>query len=57
MTQVIQHNYGKSKVTLLEIRSAIKAVRDSKSGKSTPCVSERPKAAGISRSNRSRKGA
>jgi hypothetical protein len=26
MTQVIQHDYGKSKVTLLQIRAAIKAV-------------------------------
>ena len=26
MTQVIHHNYGKSKVTLLQIRAAIKAV-------------------------------
>ena len=27
MTQVLQHDYGKSKVTLLEIRAAIKAVK------------------------------
>lgn len=27
MTQVLQHDYGKSKVTLLQIRAAIKAVK------------------------------
>jgi hypothetical protein len=30
MTQVLQYDYGKSKVTLPEIRSAIKAVRAAK---------------------------
>jgi len=32
MTQVLQYDYGKSKVTLPEIRSAIKAVRAAKAG-------------------------
>ncbi len=31
MTQVIQHDYGKSKVSLLQIRAAIKAVKADKS--------------------------
>jgi hypothetical protein len=30
MTQVLQHDYGKSRVTLLEIRAAIKAVKAAK---------------------------
>jgi len=30
MTQVLQYDYGKSKVTLPEIRTAIKAVRAAK---------------------------
>lgn len=36
MTQVLQHDYGKSRVTLLEIRAAIKAV---KATKTAPVVS------------------
>jgi hypothetical protein len=32
MTQVIQHDYGKSRVTLLQIRAAIKAVKAERSG-------------------------
>lgn len=31
MTQVLQHDYGKSKVTLLQIRAAIKAVKAERS--------------------------
>jgi hypothetical protein len=31
MTQVLQHDYGKSKITLLQIRAAIKAVKAEKS--------------------------
>ena len=31
MTQVIQHDYGKSKVTLVQIRAAIKAVKAERS--------------------------
>ena len=38
MTQVIEHDYGKSKVTLRQIRSAIKAVNAEKlkSGRNAP---------------------
>jgi hypothetical protein len=32
MTQVLQHDYGKSKVSLLQIRAAIKAVKAERSG-------------------------
>jgi hypothetical protein len=35
MTQVLQYDYGKSKVTLPEIRSAIKAVRAAKSAQAS----------------------
>jgi len=31
MTQVIQHDYGKSKVTLVQIRAAIRAVKAERS--------------------------
>ncbi len=31
MTQVLQHNYGKSKVTRLQIRAAIRAVKAERS--------------------------
>jgi len=31
MTQVLQHDYGKSRVTLLQIRAAIKAVKAERS--------------------------
>lgn len=31
MTQVLQHDYGKSKVSLLQIRAAIKAVKAERS--------------------------
>lgn len=31
MTQVLQHDYGKGKVTLLQIRAAIKAVKAERS--------------------------
>lgn len=31
MTQVLQHDYGKSKVTLVQIRAAIKAVKADRS--------------------------
>ena len=31
MTQVLQHDYGKSKVSLLQIRAAIKAVKAGRS--------------------------
>lgn len=34
MTQVLQHDYGKGKVTLTQIRAAIKAVRAEKSTRS-----------------------
>jgi hypothetical protein len=54
MTQVIQHDYGKSKVTLLEIRSAIKAVRNAKPTLST---SKQPKADKKRKSAGSRAGA
>jgi hypothetical protein len=38
MTQVIEHDYGKSKVTLRQIRAAIKAVNAEKlkSGRGVP---------------------
>jgi hypothetical protein len=36
MTQVLQHDYGKSKVTLVQIRSAIKAVKKER-GKVAAC--------------------
>lgn len=38
MTQVVQHDYGKSRVTLRQIRAAIKAVNagKSKSGEGAP---------------------
>ena len=35
MTQVLQYDYGKSKVTLPEIRSAIKAARAAKAAQAT----------------------
>ena len=56
MTQVLQHDYGKSKVTLLEIRTAIKAVKDSKSRQSAPAANK-PKVDKNPGSIRSRKGA
>jgi hypothetical protein len=40
MTQVIQHDYGKSKVTLVQIRAAIKAVKAERS-ESAPGGSKR----------------
>lgn len=40
MTQVIQHDYGKSKVSLLQIRAAIKAVKEEKL-KSSPILKKK----------------
>lgn len=50
MTQVIQHDYGKGKVTLLQIRAAIKAVNKERAA-SNSSVSER-KTANAKKSNR-----
>lgn len=36
MTQVLQHDYGKSRVSLLEIRAAIKAVKAAKAVADAP---------------------
>ena len=45
MTRVLQHDYGKSKVSLLQIRSAIKAVREEKSvAGNTPAKSRKASA-------------
>jgi len=50
MTQVLQHDYGKSKVTLFQIRAAIKAVKAERS-ESAHSGSER-KAAVVRKSDR-----
>ena len=57
MTQVLHHDYGKSKVTLLEIRSAIKAVKTAKAEQAVSGSKSRPKVAKSPGSKRSRKGA
>jgi hypothetical protein len=57
MTQVLQHDYGKSRVSLLEIRAAIKAV---KAAKTDPMVSKTisvPKTRTTAGATKSRKGA
>jgi hypothetical protein len=60
MTQVLQHDYGKSKVSLLQIRAAIKAVKAERSDASPPEVKRKTiaarKAASVP-STRSRKRA
>jgi hypothetical protein len=45
MTQVLQHDYGKSKVTLLQIRAAIKAVKAERLESSPSGVKRKPVAA------------
>lgn len=45
MTQVLQHDYGKSKVSLLQIRAAIKAVKAERSDASPSEVKRKTLAA------------
>jgi hypothetical protein len=57
MTQVLQHDYGKSRVTLLEIRAAIKAVKATKAVTLVPGEKSGAKAAKKAAATKSRKGA
>jgi hypothetical protein len=60
MTQVLQHDYGKSKVTLFQIRAAIKAVKAERSEPSPSGVKRKAVAArkvGSVSSTKSRKSA
>jgi hypothetical protein len=57
MTQVLQHDYGKSRVTLLEIRAAIKAVKATKAVTVVSGEQSGVKAAKKAASTKSRKGA
>ncbi len=42
MTQVLQHDYGKSRVSLLQIRAAIKAVNKERSGRGVVVSPRKP---------------
>jgi hypothetical protein len=57
ITQVIQHDYGKSKVTLLQIRAAIKAVKKERAASVSPRKSTSEKKAGRATGSTSRKPA
>jgi hypothetical protein len=56
-TQVIQHDYGKGRVSLRDIRSAIKAVRNSKAATSTPAAADKTETSRHGGGQRGRKGA
>jgi hypothetical protein len=57
MTQVLLYDYGKSRVTLPEIRAAIKAVKSSKAAKAGSGVKIETKGTWKAGADRSRKGA
>lgn len=56
MTQVLQHDYGKSRVTLLEIRAAIKAVKNNKAAKNVSGDMIQTKGTRKAGADRSRRG-
>lgn len=57
MTQVLQHDYGKSKVSLLEIRAAIKAVKAIRANPVGSDAKSETKSAKKSNDTKSRRGA
>lgn len=57
MTQVLQHDYGKSRVSLLEIRAAIKAVKATHAASAGTGDRREGKAAKKASATKSRKGA
>ncbi len=57
MTQVLQHDYGKGRVSLLEIRAAIKAVKATRTAAAGGGSKGKPKAVKVAGTVKSRKGA
>ncbi len=57
MTQVLEHDYGKSRISLLEIRAAIKAVKATKAVTVEPEAKSAAKLAKKAAAAKSRQGA